>query len=270
MRSAWFLALALAACGPYYAQGIVHLTPTSTVPWTLVRTIPHDDDSFTEGLVFHDGHLYESSGGDGSSRILETRASDGRVVAQRDWPNGIEGSGLVPFAEGLALVDTTLVQLSWKNERALTWSADNLVRGDDLAYDGEGWGLCFDGTTLWRSDGSSRLRPHGRDMRERRGAAIEVTLNGSRVRQLNELECIDGNIFANVWQTPYVLIIRPSDGVVTGVLDLNRIVDAEDASGRESVLNGLAWDPQRRELYVSGKNWSHTYVLRVLGPAPRM
>lgn len=261
----WILALAFTACGPYYAQGLVNPPPTSDVPWTFVRRIAHDDDSFTEGLVFHDGILYESSGGGGTSRLIKTRASDGRVVEERAWPNGIEGSGLVPFAEGLALVDRTLVQLSWKNERALTWNLDDLTRGDDLGYAGEGWGLCFDGATLWRSDGSSKLRPHGRDMREHRGAAIEVTLNGARVRQLNELECIDGNIFANVWQTPYVLIIRPEDGVVTGVLDLNRIVDAEDASGRESVLNGLAWDPRRRELYVSGKNWSHTYVVRLDG-----
>lgn len=252
MRALLFLALV--GCSPSYKR-LRNAESAPSVAWSLVRTIPHDSSSFTEGLVFHEGTLFESSGGDGDSRILASDAT-GTVIAQKRLPDQV--AGRTPFAEGLAIAGGTLVQLTWKNERALTWSTA-LNRNIELPYKGEGWGLCFDGEGFWRSDGSANLRRHAKSFVEER--RVEVTLDGVPVRRLNELECVGDRVFANVFQTKYVVVIK--DGVVVGVLNLSDIVATEDASGRESVLNGIAWDPVRRELYVTGKNWAHTYVLRL-------
>ena len=250
------------SCRPYYNAGLLPRTGP-VIAWTLLRTIAHDESSFTQGLVYADGYLYESAGGAGESRLLKVDARTGRTLALRSWPKTIAGTIRIPFAEGLALDGETLVQLSWKNERALTWSRATLRRGHDLEYDGDGWGLCFDGDGFWRSDGGSTLRRHARGtFTEERERRLTVTARGVEVQALNELECVGEHVLANVWHTPYVVIIRARDGVVVAALDFTRLVAEVAASGRESVLNGLAWDPSRRELYVTGKRWSKTYVVQ--------
>lgn len=264
MRAAPLVALAAGlACSPYYNAGFL---PRSgpVLAWKRVRSIPHDASSFTQGLVYRDGILYESAGGERASRIFAVEAASGRIVAEQRWPLAIAGTTATPFAEGLALDGDTLVQLSWKNQRALTWSRRDLTRGPDFTYEGEGWGLCFDGAGYWRSDGTARLRRHAAGtFAEDPARALRVTANGSEVAYLNELECIGDHVYANVWRTPYVVVIRARDGVVAGVLDFSALVKEAGASGRESVLNGLAWDPAARELYVTGKRWPTTYVVRM-------
>lgn len=255
---------AVLACRPYYNSGLIPAVQP-VIGWSKLRSIPHDTSSFTQGLVFADGYLYESAGGERASRILKIDARSGQIVAERRWPIAIAGSTVTPFAEGLAIDGDTLVQLSWNNERALTWSRNDLRRGLDLAYRGDGWGLCFDGAGYWRSDGSARLHRHAATFAIDHTRALHVTSAGEDVRELNELECIGDHVFANVWRTPYVVIIRARDGVVVGVLDFTLLVREVDASGRESVLNGLAWDPQRAELYVTGKRWSTVFVVRIAG-----
>ena len=231
------------------------------ITWTLLRVIDHDESSYTQGLVYADGFLYESAGGEHKSRIMKVDARTGKIVAQEKWPRVIAGSTAAPFAEGLALDSDRLVQISWKNERALTWTRD-LKRGPDLGYNGDGWGLCFDGSGYWRSDGSARLHRHARDtFAEER--TITVRSRGVEVVSLNELECIGEYVYANVWHTSYVVIIRASDGVVVGVHDFSQLADDSGASGRESVLNGLAWDAAKSELYVTGKRWPKTFVVRI-------
>ena len=264
MRAA-LVAVALGlACRPFYHHGLLPRAGP-VIGWTLVRTIAHDSSSFTQGLVFDGGHLYESAGGERTSRLLKIDATSGHIVDERRWPLAIEGTTQPPFAEGLALAGDRLIQRSWKNGRALTWSRE-LARGPDLRYRGEGWGLCFDGTGFWRSDGSARLHRHaGSTFAEER--TLTVTANGADVGSLNELECIGDHVYANVWQTPYVVIIRARDGVVTGVLDFTRLVDDVAACGRESVLNGIAWDAARGELYVTGKRWAKTYVVKLSAAA---
>jgi glutaminyl-peptide cyclotransferase len=262
------LTLALAAmllsvaCQPYYNAGLLPRSGPA-LKWTLVRSLPHDESSFTQGLAFVDGQLFESAGGFHDSRVMKIDRDTGAVIAVRPWPVAIMGTLQNPFAEGMASDGKRLVQLSWKNQRALTWSLD-LERGPDLSYAGDGWGLCFDGTGYWRSDGSSRLHRHRRDdLAESKELAVDVTSHGEEVDRLNELECIDGLVFANVWKTPFVVVIRPADGHVIGVLDFTSLVEDVDASGHESVLNGIAWDPSRRELYVTGKEWRALYVVRL-------
>ena len=255
-----FALIALCACRPFHNPGIL---PRSgpVIPWTKLRTIAHDATSFTQGLVFADGVLYESAGGERASRILKVDPSTGKTIDERKWPLAIAGTTQTPFAEGLALEGSTLVQLSWMNQRALTWSLA-LERGADFKYDGEGWGLCFDGTGYWRSDGSARLHRHAAaTFAEQRG--VTVTSRGEEVTNLNELECIGEHVFANVWHTAYVVVIRARDGVVVGVLDFTPLAEESGASGRESVLNGIAWDPARKELYVTGKHWPKLFVVSV-------
>lgn len=249
-------AVATTACRPYYNAGFIPRVER-VFRWTWLRTIHHDSSSFTQGLGYADGYLFESAGGPGVSRILKIDATTGSTRLERPWPLRS------PFAEGLAIDGDTIVQLSWKNGRALTWSRGNLQRGRDIAYDGDGWGLCFDGSGYWRSDGTSRLRRHTRDTFLEESGLEVVTAHGERVTYLNELECIGEHVLANVWQTPYVVVIRARDGIVVGALDFTPLVDNADASGRESVLNGLAWDPARRELYVTGKRWNKTYVVEL-------
>lgn len=246
------------ACRPYYNAGYIpRVQPV--LAWKQARVIHHDSSSFTQGFAFADGHLYESAGGPGVSRILKIDAATGYTRLERRWPLPS------PFAEGLAIDGDTIVQLTWKGERALTWQRRNLQRGRDLAYQGDGWGLCFDGTGYWRSDGTHRLRRHTRDaFSEEPARTLDVaTTAGHRVMYLNELECVGEHVLANVWQTAYVVVIRARDGAIVGALDFTALVDDADASGRESVLNGLAWDPDRRELYVTGKRWAKTYVVTI-------
>jgi glutaminyl-peptide cyclotransferase len=265
------LAVSAASCKPYYDSSALRIDPMPLVSWTKLREFPHASTSFTEGLVYADGVLYESSGGAGKSTLIKSDPVSGAILAQRSWPGEIAGTEATPFAEGLALVQETLVQLSWENHRALTWTRADLTRGPELAYAGEGWGLCFDGAGLWRSDGTARLHRHvpgtfAEDVTQ----ALTVKLNNVEVKNINELECIDDSIYANIWETPYVVIVRARDGIVTGVLDFSSLVHEANASGRESVLNGLAWDPAQHELYVTGKRWSKSYVVAIGGgpPAP--
>ena len=265
MRAALVVLAAGLACRPFYHHGLLPRAGP-VIGWTLVRTIAHDSSSFTQGLVFaDDGYLYESAGGERTSRLVKVDPASGKLVAERRWPRAIQGTTQVPFAEGLALAGDRFVQLSWKNGRALTWSRE-LVRGPDLRYRGEGWGLCFDGRGFWRSDGTAKLRRHATATFAEERTLI-VRANGEEVGSLNELECVGDHVYANVWQTPYVVIIRARDGVVAGVLDFTRLVDDVAASGRGSVLNGIAWDPARGELYVTGKRWSKMYVVRLSAAA---
>jgi glutamine cyclotransferase len=257
--------LALAACSPRYLvddrwEGLdaLHLR----IPWQRVAALGHATDSFTQGLVFVGPRLYESVGLVGQSRLLELDPATGATLRTVAWPAEV-GADRRPFAEGLAYADGRLIQLSWQSEVALTWSED-FVRGPDLTYDGEGWGLCFDGTDLWRSDGTSTLHRH------RPGDFVEVgtlavTVDGEPVTDLNELECIDGAIYANVWHTPYVARIDAATGRVTGVLDLQPLVDEAGADGWDAVLNGIAWNPATRQLLVTGKLWPAMYLITIDG-----
>jgi glutamine cyclotransferase len=259
------VAVLAVACGPRYLvddrwEGLdsQHLR----IPWRQVRAIGHATDSFTQGLVFVGPRLYESVGLVGQSRLLELDPATGATLRTVHWPPSV-GRDHSPFAEGLAYAGGRLIQLSWQSQIALTWSED-FTRGPNLPYRGEGWGLCFDGTNLWRSDGSSALIRHRvADFAEE--SRVTVRVDHEPVTDLNELECFEGSIYANVWHTPYVVRIDPATGQVTGVLDLSPLVTAADAQGWDAVLNGIAWDPTHRHLYVTGKLWPHIYVLTVDG-----
>ena len=225
--------------------------------YEVVRTFPHDPTAFTQGLVIRDGVLLESTGRAPSS-VRRVRLEDGVVLQKHE---------LAPeyFGEGLTEKDGRVFSLSWINGVGFIWSADDLKPVSRFAYAGEGWGLTHDGTRLILSDGSPVLRFFDPATFAETGR-VPVTLNGRPVRQLNELEWIDGEVWANVWQTNYILRIDPASGNVVGIIDLNGLLPAGTIKDpNDDVLNGIAWDAATRRLFVTGKNWPSLFEIRLTG-----
>ncbi len=231
--------------------------PVERLAFEVVTTVPHDPAAFTQGLVLApDGRLFESTGLYAQSEVRELDPASGEVLAQ---------VALEPelFGEGLALVDDRLVQLTWREGVALVWRAADLAPLDRWSYEGEGWGLCDDGTRLVHSDGTARLRFRDRATFAELGG-VDVTLDGRPVEFLNELECVEGAVWANVWQTDEIVRIDPATGAVTGVLDLTGLLDPGVAPDAD-VLNGIAFRPDTGTFLVTGKLWPTLFELRVIG-----
>lgn len=226
--------------------------------YEVVRTFPHDPTAFTQGLVIRDGVLLESTGRAPSS-VRRVRLEDGVVLQKRELASEY-------FGEGLTEIDGRVITLTWNNGVGFIWNADDLKPVSRFTYAGEGWGLTHDGTRLILSDGSPALRFFDPGTFAETGR-VAVTLNGRPVRQLNELEWIDGEVWANVWQTNYILRIDPASGYVVGIIDLNGLLPAgliKDPN--DDVLNGIAWDAATRRLFVTGKNWPSLFEITLTGP----
>ncbi len=236
-------------------------TPAASGPQVMraeiVATYPHDPHAFTQGLLWHDGALYESTGQIGESNIRKVDLATGKVLAQTPIPAG-------EFGEGLALAGRELVSLTWRDGNVHRWKLRTLapVRSDaDYPY--EGWGLTTLDDDLVASDGSATL--HVLDPAtyalER---DITVTLNGRPLRMLNELETVEGRILANVWMSPFIVAIDPADGKVRELYDLRDIVARVQTSDTNAVLNGIAWDAKGRRLFVTGKRWPSLFEIRLV------
>lgn len=231
--------------------------------WELVRTLPHDPTSFTQGLeVIRPGLLAESSGRYGASRVSLVDLESGEPVASAWLPDE-------HFGEGLTLVGDRLLQLTWQEEVAHAWDVEDLAPAGSFSYEGEGWGLCHDEGrgVLWRSDGSSQVMSHHI---ETFGvtSTVGVQLDGEPLDRLNELECVDGDLWANVWQTDQLVRFSPEAGIVDAVADLSELAAlAEEANGRpftdDEVLNGIAHSPETDTWFVTGKHWPELYEIRI-------
>jgi glutamine cyclotransferase len=217
---------------------------------------PHDVEAWTQGLQLDEaGRLFESTGLLGYSTLREVDPRSGLVLRSTALPNDL-------FGEGLALVGDRLVQLTWRQGTASVWDRESFDLLDSHAYEGEGWGLCFDGERLVMSDGSDRLTFRDPASFEVLGE-VAVTLEGQPQSSLNELECVDGVVWANVWTTDHIVRIDPSTGLVTGVLDLAPLAEGRDR-GRGSVLNGIAYDALAGTYLVTGKLWPELFEIRIL------
>ncbi|GGD48360.1 glutaminyl-peptide cyclotransferase [Erythrobacter arachoides] len=221
----------------------------------IVATYPHDSAAFTQGLLWHDGALYESTGREGQSQIRRLTLTSGLVEASAALP-------AEQFGEGLALWGDTLVSLTWTDKVVHRWDLATLAPIDTRAFPFEGWGLTEDGTHLIASDGSSTLRFLDPETLEV-AREVVVTLGGREVDQLNELEFIDGQIVANVWHTGFLLFIDPASGVVRQVADLRPLAEANRMADPDAVLNGIAWDADGQRLFVTGKLWPRLYEIRL-------
>ena len=212
----------------------------------VISTRPHDETAFTQGLEFYGDRLFESRGLRGSSGLAEINASDGEVL--RDF-------SLAPqlFGEGITIVGDTIIQLTWTSGKAFVYDIETLSVVDQFEYEGEGWGLCFDGTSLYMSDGSDILT-----LRDPVTFAItgsmKVTSDLMSVNRLNELECVDNHVYANMWQTDTIIGIDTSSGHVDRVIDASALQTYEGVSVA-NVLNGIAYSKASDSFLVTGKLW---------------
>jgi glutamine cyclotransferase len=247
-KYSWLLALCVTGCACGTAQRVPQeegSEPRRLVA-RIVREYPHATDAFTQGLVFHQGHLFESTGKQGTLRQLSLDSAT---------PVWMEELGDT-FTEGLASDGSRLYQLTWTEGELYTWSGMPPQRERTTPYEGDGWGLCFRDGKLVRSDGSSTLTFHAvEDFRPL--STVEVTYRGAPQDQLNELECVGNSIYANVWHSSYVLEIDPATGKVVAVIDASALTRAVEPqlSSREAVLNGIAVEPGTGRMFMTGKLW---------------
>jgi len=224
----------------------------------VVRVYPHDPRAFTQGLLFLDGKLYESTGLYARSSIRRVDLPSGQIEQESKLPTAL-------FGEGLARVGDRLVQLTWKNHKALVWDLSTMKKESEFSYDGEGWGLCFDGRHLVMSDGSDKLTLRNPDSFAKEGE-VRVRLAGRPLTNLNELECVRGVIYANVWQDNHIARIDAVSGEVTAWIDASGLLDPSEA-GAADVLNGIAEMSSTGHLLVTGKLWPHVYEVEVVSDA---
>ena len=223
--------------------------------YRVVRTYPHDAHAFTQGLVFIDGHLYESTGINGQSSLRMDDLESGRILQQLPVDNQY-------FAEGLAAYDSTLVQLTWQSHIAFVYDRFSFRLLRTLHYPWEGWGLTSNGKQLILSDGTPDLHfLDPSDMHELR--RVTVKDHGAPVKELNELEFIHGEIYANIWHSDKIARISPQTGSVLGWIDLSGLLPDNLRSSHEAVLNGIAYDAAHDRLFVTGKLWPRLYEIHV-------
>ena len=231
---------------------------TAAIPlytYEVVNVLPHDPGAFTQGLVFLDGALLESTGLNGQSTLRKVDLKTGRVLKRVEVPAEY-------FAEGLAVLGHRLFQLTWQNHKGFVYDLESFQLEKEFAYEGEGWGLTTDGHWLILSDGTDQIRfldPVTFEVKR----TIRVQARGRPVDRLNELEYIKGEIFANVWGADYVVRIDPSTGSVVGVIDFTGLLAAEDRSVDTDVLNGIAYDAATDRLFVTGKRWPKLFEVRL-------
>lgn len=226
----------------------------------VLNTIPHDTDSYTQGLLLHDGWLYESAGEWGESDLRRVDPATGEVAQMVDLPVDDPSQW---FAEGLALVDDKLIQITWKNGVALVYDRETFEKTGEFSYTGEGWGLCYDGTDLYMSDGSSSLFRRDAETFELLDAFF-VTYEGAPVKNLNELECVGDSIYANIWFSDYIVRIDKATGVVTAAIDASGLLTDEERAAvpQQGVLNGIAYDAERDLFLITGKLWPKMFEVR--------
>jgi glutaminyl-peptide cyclotransferase len=214
---------------------------------------PHDPGAFTQGLVWYGGKLFESTGQFGQSGVRRVELKTGGVELGTSISADL-------FGEGLAEFDHQLIQLTWKNGKALYWDLATLRPIKEVSYEGEGWGVCFDGTRLVMSDGSDRLTFRDPKTFAETGH-VDVRKDGVAVRNLNELECVDGQVYANIWQYDYIARIDPETGSVTGWIDAANLLSPADRRGTD-VLNGIAYVPTTKRFVLTGKNWPKLFEVQ--------
>ena len=240
-------------------QAVDDTTPAPVVGATVLREFPHDTSAFTQGLVYADGAFFESTGRTGHSTLRQVEIATGKVLRQKAVDDQY-------FAEGLALYGGHLYQLTWQNQLGFIYNPADFGQTGTFPYQGEGWGLTTDGQSLILSDGSNQLRfidPGNYTVRR----VVNVMDAGAFVNDLNELEWVKGEVWANVWHTDRIARIDPQTGKVKGWIELTGIMDQSRLVDKEAVLNGIAYDAQHDRLWVTGKLWPALFEIQVPGVA---
>jgi glutamine cyclotransferase len=228
---------------------------TPVYGYQVVRTYPHDPNAFTQGLLLRDGFLYESTGLEGASSIRKVELETGRVELERSISSRYFGEGIVDWKD-------RLIELTWKHQLGFIYDLDDFETRGEFSYPGEGWALTRDDHRIIMSDGTARLRFLDPETLKETGG-VTVTDEGRPVDQLNELEWVKGEIYANIWQTDRIARIDPATGQVKSWIDLAGLLPAEDR-WRADVLNGIAYDAKADRLIVTGKLWPRLYEIRLV------
>jgi glutaminyl-peptide cyclotransferase len=226
--------------------------PVDNIPRLIPKVIskkPHNTTSFTEGLVWDNGVFYESSGLYGTSTLRKVEIETGNILMETKLGDKF-------FAEGLAMVDDRLIQLTWNEHIAFIYNKEffNVMSG--FIYDGEGWGLCYDGSQIFMSNGSNIIT-----VRDPLSFALtkelSITLNGQPVTNMNELECVDDSLYVNIWQTNNIYRLNKETGEITGIIDAAGLLTPEELqkAGSDGVLNGIAYNTTTKAFYITGKLW---------------
>lgn len=222
------------------------------------NTYPHDPQAFTQGLFFRDGQLYETTGITGRSSLRRVELKSGKVVQKAELPKEV-------FGEGSTAVGENILGLTWQSKTGYVFDAKTFAMKAKFPYEGEGWGLASDAKHVYMSDGSASIRvlDPGTLKEVRR---VQVTAEGKPIDSLNELEIVDGELYANVWGTDVIARIDPASGKVTGWIDLTNLLprDKRGTNSVDAVLNGIAYDGKHRKLYVTGKFWPKLFEIELV------
>jgi len=235
-----------------------HSTANNAVPrygYEIVNTWPHDHEAYTQGLVFHEGNLLESTGQEGRSSLRRVEPETGKILQKISVPRPY-------FAEGITLLKGKIYQLTWQHQLGFIYDAESFEKLGEFSYRSEGWGLTNDGRSLIMSDGTNRIRFLDPDSFQV-NRTISVLDGSTPVASLNELEYVHGEIYANIWHKDLVVRIEPQSGRVVGWIDLAGLRALSEAGDNEAVLNGIAYDERNDRLFVTGKLWPKLFEIRV-------
>lgn len=226
--------------------------------FNVLNTYPHDISSFTQGLIYHEGYLYEGSGKYGLSALSKLDLETAETIISRPLSRRY-------FGEGIEVVGDKIYQLTWQSHMVFVYDKESFEPIESHYNASQGWGLAYNGEELILSDGSATLQFMDTDsfapLRK-----VTVTLDGNEIHQLNELEYINGEVWANVWQTDFILRIDPDTGVVNSIVDLTGLSERTTLGSSEAVLNGIAWDAEQERLFVTGKHWSNLFEIELISP----
>ncbi len=229
--------------------------PVRRYGFTVIETYPHDVNAFTQGLIVNNGAFLETTGQYGFSSLRRVSIRSGKV-------GRFEKIDARYFAEGMTVLKGRIYVLTYLNQKGFIYDETSMEKIGEFSYFGEGWGLTNDGTHLYMSNGTSTISVHDPEG-YRTLRTIGVTMDGNPVVNLNELEWINGEIWANVWQAEKILRIDPSTGHVTGLVDMTGLLPASKRTATTDVLNGIAWDPKNDYIYVTGKNWPSVFRIEI-------
>ena len=222
----------------------------------IVHDYPHDPAAFTQGLVYRDGFFYEGTGLNGRSSLRKVRLETGEVVQHVDLPGEF-------FGEGIAIVKNKVIQLTWQSHTGFVYNLSDFKRLRQFSYPGEGWGLASRGNEIFMSDGTAEIRVlDASTLKEKR--RFTVRDGTTPVDQLNELEFVEGELFANIWQTDRIARISPLSGKVVGWVDLTGLLSPVYRRRDDAVLNGIAYDSTHKRLFVTGKLWPKIFEIQLL------
>lgn len=223
--------------------------------YVVKNAYPHDPEAFTQGLFFRDGHLYESTGMHGRSSIRKVELATGKVLRKHELSREF-------FGEGIAEVNGDIVGLTWTSQVGMVYDAKTFKEKKRFSYMGEGWGLASGGSSVYMSDGTSYIRVLNSALQEVR--RFEVTADGTPINQLNELEWVNGELYANVWGTDVIARIDPATGKVVGWIVLKNLLKPQGTPAADAVLNGIAYDPKGKRLFVTGKLWPQLFEIELV------